>query len=200
MARKVSRATRSANGRLTHDPRYMWCIRRRRSGEPALDHSVERIDDDRQEVRDAAVKTTAPQSQRFLQPATRRTATAMRYPAARTNHKLAPDAIGVEQFCVQPCVRERTVSRLHAVVRYRSRRNLNTVQRRRVEVESFIYGADNGKCSKMRGIPDSQAERLLFLIRLRAMAMRVRLANRRQHARIRRYLKIIEARRSHRVV
>ena len=54
MARKVSRATRSANGRLAHDPLYMWCIRRRRSGEPALDHSVERIDDDRQEVRDAA--------------------------------------------------------------------------------------------------------------------------------------------------
>ena len=108
MARKVSRATRSANGRLAHDPLYMWCIRRRRSGEPALDHSVERIDDDRQEVRDAAVKTTAPQSQRFLQPATRRTATAMRYPAARTNHKLAPDAIGVEQFCVQPCVRRKS--------------------------------------------------------------------------------------------
>ena len=98
----------------------------------------------------------------------------MRYPAARTNHKLAPDAIGVEQFCVQPCARERTISRLHAVVRYRSRRNLDTVQRRRVEVESFIYGAENGKCSKMRGIPHSQAERFAFISRAMRTMRRLR--------------------------
>ena len=167
MARKVSRATRSANGRLAHDERHRRWLHRRRDA-PAL-VPAERVDDDRQDVAAAA-----PQPQRFLQPATRRTATAMRYPAARTNHKLAPDAIGVEQFCVQPCARERTISRLHAVVRYRSRRNLDTVQRRRVEVESFIYGAENGKCSKMRGIPHSQAERFAFISRAMRTMRRLR--------------------------
>ena len=59
-ARKVSRATRQANGRLAHDSQHMRRVRRRRMrrDEPAVE-SIERVDGDEDDRRDArnAVKT-----------------------------------------------------------------------------------------------------------------------------------------------